>query len=164
MLPLYTLLLCCMKPHYKGKYRMLLLMILVLLKNPTPKEAVSTQNHFWGRNGSCFFLLGMRLGLLSSHYIIHFSLEEMLFMPMKNTSATATTAPSTVLSFSVESKKKLQKAAELQKTALGICLVFQWYCCRDIRYGETRATNPLQSEPCVPRTQLIQNWALLQSV
>lgn len=99
-------------------------MILAFLKNPTAKEAVCTGNHLWGRNGYCFFLLGMSLGLLSSP-IIHFSLEEMLFMPMKNTASTATTAPATALSCSVESQKKLPKAAELQKAALWLCLVFQ---------------------------------------
>lgn len=65
-----------------NKYSTLLLTMVVFLKNPTAKEAVCTGNHFWGRNGCCFFLLGMSLGLLSSHYI-------MLFMPMKNTASTA---------------------------------------------------------------------------
>lgn len=143
LLPLHTLLLCYMKPHYKGKRSMLLLMILVFLKNPTPKEAVCTENHFWRRNGYCFFLLGMTLGLLSSHYIIYFSLEEMPFIPMKNTSSTATTAPTTALSFSVESQKKLQKAAELQKADLWLCLVFQWYCWRNIKYWRPKGNKPL---------------------
>lgn len=164
LLLLYTLLLCYMKALYKGKYSMLLLMILAFLKNPTAKEAVCTGNHFWGRNGYCFFLLGTSLGLLSSHYIIHFILEEMLFMPMKNTASTATTAPATALSFSAESQNKLQKAAELQKAALWLCLVFQCIAEETWGTGEPRATNPLWCESFVPRTQLIQNWASLQLI